>query len=404
MKTHPDELAIFGAQPVFDQPLHVGRPEVGDRDALMTRIEDILDRRWFTNDGPYVRQLEQRIADYVGARNCVAVCNGTVGLEIASRALGLAGEVIVPAFTFVATVHALTWQGITPVFCEIDPQTHNLSPAAVEAAVTPSTTGVVGVHVWGRPCSVDELTNIANRHRLKLLFDSAHAFGCSHGGQMIGTFGDAEVFSFHATKFVHAFEGGAIVTNDDELAETMRLMRNFGFAGYDNVIHLGVNGKMSEVSAAMAITAIDDIDRLISQNRENYEEYRKGLQGAPGYRLVEYSTKDRRNYQYVVVEVSERDTGISRDIALQILHAENVLARRYFFPGCHRMGPYLAADGTPRARLPATDAVCENVLVLPTGGQMTPAEIDGVCSILRLASEHSTAIVGRLEHGVRTTG
>ncbi len=404
MKTRPEDLAIFGAQPVFDQPLHVGRPEIGDRDALMARIEDILDRRWFTNDGPYVRQLEQRIAGHVGARNCVAVCNGTVGLEIASRALGLAGEVIVPSFTFVATVHALTWQGITPVFCDIDPQTHNLSPAAVEAAITPSTTGVVGVHVWGRPCPVDELTDIASRHRLRLLFDSAHAFSCSHGGRMIGTFGDAEVFSFHATKFVQAFEGGAIVTDDDELANTMRLMRNFGFAGYDNVIHLGVNGKMSEVSAAMAITAVDNIDGLISKNRENYEVYRKGLQETPGYQLVEFPTNERCNYQYVVVEVSERDTGISRDHLLQILHDENVLARRYFFPGCHRMGPYLAPDGAPRTRLPATDAVCKKVLVLPTGGQITPAEIDCVCSILRLASEHGTEIVGRLEHGVRTSG
>ena len=171
------------------------------------------------------------------------MCNGTVALEIAIRAAGLTGEVIIPAWTFIATAHALYWQGITPVFADIDPATHNLDPESVRSMITPRTTGIIGVHLWGRPAPIEKLQNIADEHGLKLLFDAAHAFGCSYKSKKIGSFGSCEVFSFHATKAFNTMEGGAIVTNDDKLAETTRLMRNFGFAGYDSVIHPGTNGK-----------------------------------------------------------------------------------------------------------------------------------------------------------------
>src|SRR5262245_2680457 len=213
----PPPLAIFGAAPAFAEQLHVGRPNLGDRGRFLERLNDILDRRWLTNHGRYVGELERCIAQLVGVKNCVLVANGTIGLELLIRALGLGGEVIVPAFTFVATAHALQWQEITPVFADIDPTTHCLDPASVEAAITPRTTGIIGVHVWGRPCAVDELQALARRRGLKLLFDAAHAFGCSFGERMIGAFGEAEVFSFHATKILNTFEGGAIVTNNGEL-------------------------------------------------------------------------------------------------------------------------------------------------------------------------------------------
>ncbi|MEI2422502.1 DegT/DnrJ/EryC1/StrS family aminotransferase, partial [Arthrospira platensis SPKY2] len=174
------------------------------------------------------------------------MCNGTIALEILIRATELKGEVIVPSFTFIATAHALQWQEITPVFCDIDPKTHTLDPLAVEKMITPRTSGIIGVHVWGQPCNIEALTEIANQHNLKLVFDASHAFGCSYQGTMIGNFGEAEVFSFHATKFVNTFEGGAVVTNNDELAAKIRLMKNFGFAGFDNVIYIGTNGKMDE--------------------------------------------------------------------------------------------------------------------------------------------------------------
>src|SRR5215471_3374342 len=232
-KTEVNELAAFGGPRAFSEALHVGRPNIGNRERFEERVGEILDNRWLTNNGPYVKKFEQRIADFVGVKHCVAMCNATVALEIAIRASGMFGEVIVPSFTFIATANALEWQGITPVFCDIDPATYNLNPDLVEELITPRTTGILPVHVFGRACDIARLSEIARRRDLKLLFDSAHAFGCSYKGQMIGRFGNAEVFSFHATKFLNSLEGGAIVTNDDELAKRLRLMKNFGFTNYD---------------------------------------------------------------------------------------------------------------------------------------------------------------------------
>src|SRR6267378_2313680 len=274
MKTSLDDLAIFGGSPAFPETLHVGRPNVGNRELLMSKINDMLDRRWFSNDGPFVQEFERKIAEHVGVKHCIAMCNATVALEISIRALGMEGEVIIPSFTFIATAHALQWQEITPVFCDIDPHTHTLDPGWVERMITPRTTGIVGVHLWGRPCNIEALEAIAREHDLKLLFDAAHAFGASHKGRMLGSFGTAEVFSFHATKFVNCGEGGAVVTNDDRLAQKMRLMRNFGFAGLDRVIYVGTNGKMSELSAAMGLTSLESVDEFVAANRRNHQLYR----------------------------------------------------------------------------------------------------------------------------------
>ncbi|MBF8258815.1 MAG: dTDP-4-dehydro-6-deoxyglucose aminotransferase, partial [Actinobacteria bacterium] len=324
------DLAIFGSPPAFREKIHVGRPNIGNRERLLSRINEILDRRWLTNNGIYVQEFEREIARLAGVRHCIAACNGTIALEIVIRALGLEGEVIVPSFTFVATAHALQWQEITPVFCDIDPKTFTLSPDRVEELVTPATTGIIGVHLWGRTCDVDALGEIAERKGLKLLFDAAHAFGCSRGGRMVGSFGNAEILSFHATKFLNAFEGGAVLTNDDALAAKVRLMKNFGFSGYDNVIHVGTNGKMSEVSAAMGLTGLESMDEFIAVNRRNYERYRLELASIPGIRLMPYPEEERSNYQYVVLEIDDERTEIGRDRLVEVLHAENVIARRYF--------------------------------------------------------------------------
>ena len=193
--------------------------------------------------------------------------NATVALEIAVRAAGISGEVIIPSFTFVATAHALQWQEITPVFADIAPGTHHLDPNRVEDMITPRTTAIIGVHVWGAPCAIDELTEIANRRGLHLMFDAAHAIGCSYKGRMIGGFGEAEIVSFHATKFLNSFEGGAVLTNNDALAERMRYMRNFGFAGIDQVDYVGTNGKMTEVAAAMGLTSLESIEEIYSRQQ-----------------------------------------------------------------------------------------------------------------------------------------
>jgi dTDP-4-amino-4,6-dideoxygalactose transaminase len=378
------DFAILGGAPAFAEPMHVGRPNIGDRDRLMERIAGVIDGRWLTNDGPLVHELEAAVAEALGVPHCIAMCNGTVALEIAIRAAGLGGEVIVPPFTFVATAHALQWQEITPVFCDVDPRTHNIDPARVEELITPRTTGILAVHLWGRAAPVEELTEIADRHGLRLLFDAAHAFGCSHRGRMIGGFGTAEVLSFHATKVVNSFEGGAILTADDEFAEVVRLMRNHGFADYDEVSHVGTNGKMSEVAAAMGLTSLESRDEFVEANRRNHEAYRAGLAGVDGVELIAFDESELCNWQYAVIEVDE-SAALSRDELQRVLWTENVLARRYFYPGCHRMEPYRTLFPDAGERLPQTERLAERVLALPTGTAMDPANIAIVADLIQRA-------------------
>jgi dTDP-4-amino-4,6-dideoxygalactose transaminase len=395
-KTHLSELAIYGGQQTFAQPLHVGRPNIGDRARLSERFNDILDGRWLTNDGPYVKEFEQRVASLLGVRHCVAVCNATIGLEIGMRALGLQGEVIIPSFTFVATAHALSWQGITPVFCDIAPGTHHLDPRRVCEAITPRTTGIIGVHVWGTPCDIDALAQIAAERHLRLMFDAAHAFGCSYKGSMIGGFGDLEVFSFHATKFMNSFEGGALTTNSDELAARARSMRNFGFAGYDTVEDLGTNGKMTEVCAAMGITSLESLDSFVALNRLRHKQYQERLNGVSGVTVVPYRSEELANYQYVVVEIDERESGIRRDDLLTALHAENVLARRYFYPGCHQMEPYRSQQPQASSVLSETEQVTQRVLTLPTGTSIDEADVDKIAHLISLIIQNGSAIHQRI--------
>jgi dTDP-4-amino-4,6-dideoxygalactose transaminase len=382
------DLAINGAPPAFEEMLHVGRPNMGDKAAFMRHVEDIFERRWLSNDGPLVQQFEAEVAAHLGVKHCVAMCNGTIALEIAIRALGLEGEVIVPAYTFVATAHALQWQGITPVFADIDPLTHTLDPAAVRRMITPRTTGIIGVHLWGRGCAVDELQAIADEHGLKLMFDAAHAFTCTLGGRKIGSFGACEVLSFHATKFFNSFEGGAVVTDDDALAHTMRLMRNFGFSGLDQVSYPGTNGKMIEIAAAMGLVNLASIDDVVAANRSNYLAYRDELAGIPGVRLLAYDERERNNYQYVIIEVGP-EYAVGRDALVDALRAENILARRYFWPGCHKMEPYRSLFPHAGLLLPATEAVAASVIVLPTGQTMDPQKIAVVAQVIRTLAQTS---------------
>jgi dTDP-4-amino-4,6-dideoxygalactose transaminase len=386
------DLAIYGGSPAFKEKLHVGRPNIGDRKKLMTRINDLLDRRWLTNNGPFVSELENKISQMTKVKHCIAMCNATIAMEIAIRALDLKGEVIIPSFTFIATAHALQWQEITPVFCDIDPLTHTIDPKRVEELITPRTTGIIGVHLWGRACDVDALAETSKRRHLALLYDAAHAFSCSHDGKMIGNFGDAEVFSFHATKFFNSFEGGAVLTNNDELAQKIRLMKNFGFVDYDHVTYIGTNGKMSEISAAMGLTGLESLDEFIAVNRQNYLQYKNELRDIPGIKMVTYEEKERCNFQYIVLEVDELTTGINRDQVIRFLQAENVLARKYFYPGCHKMEPYRSYFPHAHLLLPQTEKLASRVLSLPTGTAVSSQSIMDICQIIRFLVDHSNDI------------
>jgi dTDP-4-amino-4,6-dideoxygalactose transaminase len=391
-----DDFAVFGGDASFDQPLHVGRPNIGSKQRLLQRLNTVLDRRWLTNSGPCVEEFEQQLRQLLGVGHCDSLSNATDGLQLAMRAMEMHGEVIVPAFTFIATAHAVQWLGFTPIFCDVNPRTHTLDPARVEELITPRTTGILGVHLWGQHCDIEALAAIASRHSLKLLFDAAHAFHCSWRGRMIGNFGDAEVFSFHATKVFNTFEGGALATNNAELAWRVRRMRNFGFAGLDQTDSLGTNAKMSEASAAMGLTNLESLQDFIETNQRNYHVYRRGIEGIPGVRMLEYDDSEKRNYQYVVLEVEESEAVLSRDSLQEILWAENVLARRYFYPGCHRMEPYASTMPNVGSRLPVTEGLARRVLVLPTGTAVSGEQIAIVCGILRFAISHGGEVVQKL--------
>lgn len=392
-KEQVSQLALLGGRPAFAEGLHVGRPNVprgAARVRFLKRMAEILDRQWLTNHGPVVSEFEQEIARLTGARHAIAVCNATQGLQVAAKACELTGEVIAPAFTFIATAHALNWIGLQPVFADVDPATHTIDPKQIEKLITPRTSAIVATHLWGRPCAVEQIEKIARWHELPVIYDAAHAFGCSHRGQMIGSFGNAEVFSFHATKFINCGEGGAITTNDDELAARMKRLVNFGFEGFDRVVDAGTNAKMSEAAAALGLAGLEMMDEIIETNRKNHAAYQAGLDDLPGVRLLPNDEREARNYQYVVIEIEASQAGLSRDQLRDVLWAEGIMARRYFSPGCHRMEPYLTerAERHLHQSLPVTERLAESVLTLPTGTSVGEEEIARICHIIRFSCEH----------------
>jgi dTDP-4-amino-4,6-dideoxygalactose transaminase len=254
--------------------------------------------------------------------------------------------------------------------------------------LTPRTTGILGVHLWGRPAPVDALRELAQEHGLKVMYDASHGFGCTHRGTPLGNFGECEVFSFHATKFFNTFEGGAVVTNDDALAEKMRLMRNFGFVDYDKVIYPGTNGKMTEVCAAMGLTNLAELDSFVQINRGNYGHYRQALSSIRGISLLRYDESESNNFQYIVLSV-DPGFGISRDKLVEILKAERILARKYFWPGCHNMEPYRSFYPNAGMLLPNTAQVSNQVVVLPTGSAVDRSIVESIVDVIRVASSQS---------------
>jgi dTDP-4-amino-4,6-dideoxygalactose transaminase len=271
--------------------------------------------------------------------------------------------------------------GITPVFADVDPVTQCLDPESVKSKITDKTTGIIAVHLWGRAAPVDELERVASDYGLTLLFDAAHAFGVSSGDRMVGSFGAAEILSFHATKFFNAIEGGAIVTDDDELAKRSRLMRNFGFAGEDNVVSDGTNGKMTEISAAMGLANFNGLDDLIGVNRRNYETYVECMRDLQGVTVLPVGGSGRSNYQYVVLMVGD-NCPLTRDALLEVLRDNNILARRYFWPSCHKMEPYRTLYPDAGSSLPATERIAGQVIVLPSGTSVSEEDVRVIARVI----------------------
>jgi dTDP-4-amino-4,6-dideoxygalactose transaminase len=385
-------LAICGGAPRFETPRHVGAPAIPDRAAFHSRLDQMLDARRLTNNGPFVKEFEAKLSQLNGDVEVVTVCNATVGMQLLMKALNLEGEVILPSFTFIATAHACLWEGLEPVFVDVERDSHTIDPTCVTRQITDSTAAIIGVHLWGRICRIRELEAVAHDRGIPLVFDAAHALGCTYEGVPMGRFGTASVVSFHATKFVQSLEGGAIFTRDRDLANRLRHLRNFGFQGFDNVVALGTNAKMNEVCAAMGLGSLESLDKLIATNRANRTAYRRAIEGLPGLALYEFDEQEANNFQYLIVEIDQQTSPFTRDELVAILQAENVIARRYFSPGCHLSMPYRTRPRRGNDRLTVTERLCESLVALPTGASVTAADIREVGTILRDAYDNAAEV------------
>ena len=386
-------LAIFGGEPIFNHPRHTNLPTIPSREELSKLVDNILDNRVFSNDGPLVQKLEEKIGNFLGVKHCVLVSNGTVGLQLLARGLNLTGEVIMPAFTFIATPNAFSWEGLTPVFCDVKPGSCNIDPNQCRKLVNANTSAIVGVHLWGEKCDTAALDQIALEYGIPAIYDAAHAFGCaSKSGRMIGTFGDAEVFSFHATKSFHTGEGGAITTNNNALAVKLRKLRNFGFIDTDETSCLGINGKMSELHAAIGLTNFTDLQSNFEKSLTIRKLYAKLLSNVAQLKMLKFSNPSNNHY---VVFLVQQNSEISRDQLTEILVAENILARRYFYPGCHRMQPY--KDSHTNYLLPETEKLAQSTIVLPAGANIEADDIEKICMVIVDVFNNANEVSSRLK-------
>jgi dTDP-4-amino-4,6-dideoxygalactose transaminase len=386
LPTPVDELpAALGGSPLFPDGLPLARPALADPDAVARAAQSILASGVLTN-GPTVRELEARSAEYLGVRHCVAVSSCTAGLMLVLRACGLSGDVVLPAFTFSATAHAVAWNGLRPKFADISLHDLLLDPEAAAHATGVRTSAILATHTYGTPCEVEALEELARQNGIRLFFDAAHAFGSRRGPAMIGGFGDAEVFSLSPTKVLIAGEGGIIATDDDELAERCRIGRDYGNPGDYDTRFLGLNARMSELHAATALGSFEDLEERIAERNRLAERYRKVFRELPGVDFPAVADGDRSTYKDLTVLIDPDAFGMDAAKAAWALGAEGIQTRRYYAPPVHRQRAYrsLAPANGP---LPVTDLAAARVLTLPLWTGMTDEQIDGVgLAMARLAA------------------
>ncbi len=366
----------------FEKPIYVTRPLLPPLAALMARLGEGWATEQLTNIGAQHERLEAALRERLGVRELSLFTNGTVALITAIRALGLTGDVVTTPFTFPATPHALSWSGITPVFCDVDPRTLTIDPDAVERAVTPRTTGILAVHVYGTPCDVAALQAVADRHRLRIIYDAAHAFGTRVNGRAIGTFGDVTMFSFHATKLFHTAEGGALACADPLLRARIDDLRNFGIHGPDLVEAIGLNGKMTELQAALGLCVLDGIDAELTQRRRLLAQYRDRVAVIDGILWYHTVRPEDDSCQYAVVRVDKSRFGCSRDALHEELRRFNVFTRKYFYPLCAGYDCYRDLPSASPANLPAAFRAVGEVLCLPLYGGLELADANRICDMI----------------------
>jgi len=355
-------------KPVYPQPR-----------SLFAAFKEHLESGNYNDAVESTLEFEKKFARHVGSKYCVSVCNGTLGLVIAIRALQVGGNVIVPSFTFSASAHALAWNGIRPNFVDIDPETLNQTPETVEKAISAGTTAILATHTFGNPCDIEGLHAVAKRHRLKLLFDSANALGSRYRGALIGRFGDAEVFSFHATKILPLIEGGAIVTNDRTLFGRMKLLRAQGNRGDGNCVLIGLNARMHPISALMGLQGLNRLDDNLERRSRSAQHYVRLLEQIPGLSFQKRDPWGVPNHQYLPIIVNRAEFGCSRDVLHAILQKDDIDTRKYFCPPIHKFRCYRHLCRRGDGRLHTTERISKAVLCLPLDEEISMSMIGKIC-------------------------
>lgn len=377
-----NNLAINGGGRLLSRPAPVGQINFPSWERFEEKFRGIFSREYYTNHGPLLNELEAKLEKMLGVKNAICVTNGTIALIIASKALGIEGKVICPAFSFIATAQALTWANLTPVFCDVDINTHHITANEVEKLIDKDVSAILAVNLWGNSANAEELQKLADQKNIKLYFDSAQGFGSERNGVNLASLGEASIFSFHATKILNAAEGGCICTNDDELAERIRNIRSsYGVRKVVDIPFTG-NGRMSEAQAAMALLSLEDYQSNQRRNRGYYNLYKKLLADVKGLKIYEPDSNGESNYQYVVCELDEKKFGFPRDRLVEVMRAENIMSRRYFTPGIHRSPPYCNDLPQYVNALPNTDKLCASVFQLPSGQDVNHEIIQKISDII----------------------
>jgi len=372
----------------FKKPIYVTRPFLPPLEEFCQGLEEIWETRWLTNNGPILRRFTQKLCDFFETDNICLFNNGTLALQIALQGMGISGEVITTPFTFVATINTLFWNKIKPVFVDIEPEFYTIDPEKVEAAITPRTTAILAVHVYGYPCKLNVLANIARRHNIKLIYDAAHAFGVNVGSKSIAHCGDLSMLSFHATKPFHSLEGGLLIFKEPGLKGTFDYLKNFGFKNELEVVLPGTNAKMNEMQALMGIKVLKYFEEVIRKRAVITDLYRWRLKEIPGIHLLPALPSEiRYNYAYMPIEVDEQEFGMSRDGLYENLKQYNVYARRYFYPlicdyACYR-------NISVKDPLTVARRVASRILTLPIYDSLALSDSERICEIIAALTTRS---------------
>lgn len=346
-------------------------------------LEDIWKRKWLTNNGHYHKQLESSLCDYLGVNQLSLFSNGTLALITALQALRITGEVITTPYSFVATTHSLWWNGIKPVFVDVDPKTFNIDPSKIEAAITPKTTAIMPVHVYGTPCDVEAIQNIADKYGLKVIYDAAHAFGVKKDDVSVLNYGDLSILSFHATKTYSTIEGGAIVCHDEKMKQRIDYLKNFGFADEVTVVAPGINAKMNEVQAAYGMLALKHIDKAIDNRHWAADIYRKELKEVKGIKFMDDIDGVRHNYSYFPIFVDATEYGNTRDELYDMLKENAIWGRRYFYPLISEFSTYKGLPSATCENLQVAHKAANQVICLPMHHELTPEDLQRIIKVIK---------------------